>query len=155
MSALRAVPVIPGPAPGYPLIPGPVIPLLEHLRNTRSIYAEFYDPGGQRYGLPTYPYRCAPDGWLTRRQLRAAGLRPGGQQPCGQILWKHRGKRRFAYLYLRSLALPKRTATPAQIVAIGKALAARMMCPACGNFQPYCIPTSIGMCNDCAAGSTP
>jgi hypothetical protein len=152
---MRAVPVIPGPAPGYPEIPGPRIPLLESLRNTRSIYVEFYDPGGQRYGLPTYPYRCAPDGWLTRRQLRAEGLRPGGQQPCGQILWKHRGKRRVGYLYLRSLALPVRPMSAAKWRAVCAAICARMTCPVCDTWQPYCIPTSIGMCNDCTAGSTP
>src|SRR5260221_12897323 len=103
-----AVPVIPGPAPDLPAIPRPTIPILESLRNTRSIRVEFYDPGGQRHGLPTYPYRFAPDGWLTRRQLRAEGLRPGGQLPHGQVLWKHRGMRRVAYLYLRALALPVR-----------------------------------------------
>jgi hypothetical protein len=153
--ALRSVPVVPGPTPGYPAIPGPRIPLLESLRNTRSIYVEFYDPGGQRYGLPTYPYRSAPDGWLTRRQLRAAGLRPGGQQPCGQVLWKHRGKRRVAYLYLQSLALPVRPMTPAKWAALAAALIARMTCPRCGQVKRYCIPVSVGWCNDCAAGSTP
>ncbi|CAL9483282.1 hypothetical protein SUDANB146_03428 [Streptomyces sp. enrichment culture] len=29
--------------------------------------------------LPAYRWRLAPDGLATRRQLRAAGLRPGGQ----------------------------------------------------------------------------
>ena len=45
---------------------------------TQRHYIEFYDPDGSRYGLPTYPYRWAPKGLLTRRQLRANGLRPGG-----------------------------------------------------------------------------
>jgi len=155
VSAPRAVPVFPGPAPGYPAIPGPRVPLLDALRAARGIYAEFYDPGGQRYGLPTYPYRWAPACYATVRQLRARGLRPGGQQPVAQVLWKHRGKRRVAYLYLISLALPKRQATAAQIVAICKALNARMTCPACGDWKPYCIPTSIGQCNECAAGGRP
>jgi hypothetical protein len=153
--SLRAAPVLPGPAPGYPAIPGPRIPLLDSLYSTRGIYTEFYDPGGQRYGLPAYPFKWAPLGYATARQLRARGLRPGGQQPVAQVLWKHRGKRRVAYLYLVSLALPKRAATPAQLVAIGKALTARMTCPECGTWKSYCIPTSVGMCNDCAAGSTP
>ena len=63
---------------------------------TRGIYVEFYDPDGTRYGLPTYPYHWAPKHLLTIRQLRARGLRPGGQQPAAQILW--RKGRRVAYL---------------------------------------------------------
>jgi hypothetical protein len=145
--------VIPGPALGYPAIPGPRVPLLDSLWSTRGIYSEFYDPGGQRYGLPTYPYRWAPDIYATRRQLAARGLRPGGQQPAGQILWRHKGRRRVAYLYLVCLALPKRTATPAQMRAVCAALSARMTCPLCATWKPYCIPRSLGMCNDCAAGS--
>ena len=155
MSAPRAVPVFPGPAPGYPAIPGPRVPLLDALYNAKRIYTEFYDPDGMRYGLPTYPFRWAPACYATRRQLRARGLRPGGQQPCAQVIWRHRGKRRVAYLYLVSLALPKRTATPAQMRAICAALSARMTCPACDTWKPYCIPTSTGMCNDCAAGGRP
>ena len=63
----------------------------------RAWFIEFYDPDGTRYGLPTYPYRWAPQGLLTIRQLRARGLRPGGQDIAAQILWR-RGKR-VAYLY--------------------------------------------------------
>ena len=59
----------------------------------RGIWIDFYDPDGDRYGLPTYPWRCAPDGLLTIRQLRDKGLRPGGQDIAAQILWR-RGKRR-------------------------------------------------------------
>lgn len=123
---------------------------LDRLR-TRGIWPEFYDPGGQRYRLPTYPWKFAPAGLSTMRQLRAKGLRPGGQEPIAQILWRHRKQRRVAYLYREDLSLPKRHATPAQLVAIGKALQARRTCPTCGTEKPYCIPTSIGECNDCAA----
>jgi hypothetical protein len=123
------------------------VPTLDGARS-RGIYVQFYDPDGTRFGLPTYPYRWAPKGLLTTRQLRARGLRPGGQQPAAQILWR-RGKR-VAYLYLASLALPKRTATPAQLAAIAAALRARRTCPACSQEKTYCIPTSRGICNDCA-----
>jgi hypothetical protein len=115
---------------------------------SRAMYIEFYDPDGTRYGIPTYPWRSAPKGLLTVRQLRARGLRPGGQQPAAQILWR-KGKR-VAYLYLTSLALPKRTATPAQLAALAAAMRARRTCPACGLEKPYCIPLSRGECNDCA-----
>jgi hypothetical protein len=148
---LRAVPVLPGPAIGYPAIPGPRIPLLDALRCApRSIYVEFYDPGGQRYGLPTYPYCWAPKGYVTRRQLRAKGLRPGGQQPSGQIIWRHHGRRRVAYLYQESLSLPVRPMSAAMWLAHAAAMRARMTCPVCQTWQPYCIPVSRGMCNDCA-----
>src|SRR5690242_14648387 len=115
----------------------------------KGIYIQFYDPDGSRYGMPTYPYRCAPDGLLTKRQLRASGLRPAGQHIVAQILWKHKGRRRVAYLYRADLAKPKRQATPAQLTAIQAALRARRTCPTCGSEKDYCIPLSLGECNDC------
>jgi hypothetical protein len=121
----------------------------------RGMYLEFYDPNGVRYGFPTYPYSGAPDGYATRRQLRAAGLRPGGQPVTAQILWRHRTQRRVAYLYELALAKPKRTATPAQRAAIGKALLARRTCPTCTQVKPYYIPRRYGECLDCAPGGTP
>ena len=127
------------------------VPYLDNLRTTRNIFTEFYDPDGQRYGLPTYPYHWAPAGLLTIRQLRARGLRPGGQDIVAQILWRHRKQRRVAYLYREDQAKPKRTATTAQLAAIAKALRARRTCPTCGTEKPYCIPRSKGECNDCAA----
>jgi hypothetical protein len=126
------------------------IPVLDGAR-TRGIYVQFYDPYGTRYGIPTYPYHWAPKNLLTRRQLRAQGLRPGGQQPTAQILWR-RGVR-VAYLYRTDLALPKRQATPAQLAVIGRALAARRTCLTCGTEKAYCMPRSTGECNDCTNGS--
>jgi len=122
------------------------IPTLDGARS-RGIYVQFYDPDGRRYGIPTYPYRWAPKNLYTARQLRARGLRPGGQSPTAQILWR-RGLR-VAYLYRADLALPKRQATTAQRTAIGKALRARRTCPACGAEKPYYIPRSLGECLDC------
>jgi hypothetical protein len=107
----------------------------------------FYDPTGARYGLPTYPYKFAPDGLATRRQLRAQGLRPGGQDIAAQILWRN-GKR-IAYLYRIDLALPKRTATQAQLAAIDRAMTARRACPTCQQVKPYVIPRRYGECLDC------
>jgi hypothetical protein len=111
---------------------------------------EFYDPDGEHYGLPTYPWRWAPDGLLTARQLRARGLRPGGQEICAQILWRHKRHRRVAYLYDEAAAKPKRAATPAQLVAVEAALRARRTCTTCGREKPYYIPRSLGECLDCA-----
>lgn len=117
---------------------------------SKGMYIQFYDPDGARYSIPTYPWRSAPPGLYTMRQLRARGLRPGGQQPVAQILWRKHKRQRVAYLYLASLALPKRTATPAQLAALAAAMRARRTCPSCGTEKPYCIPTSRGECNDCA-----
>jgi len=116
----------------------------------RSRWPEFYDPDGLRFGIPTYPYHHAPDGLMTRRQLRAEGLRPGGQDIKAQILWCHRQQRRVAYLYDITAAKPKRDATPAQQLAIEKALAARRTCPTCGEEKDFCIPRSLGECWQCA-----
>jgi hypothetical protein len=122
------------------------IPTLDGARS-RGIYVQFYDPDGRHYGIPTYPYRWAPKHLYTTRQLRARGLRPAGQSPAAQILWR-RGLR-VAYLYRADLALPRRQATPAQHAAIAKALCARRTCPTCGTEKPYYIPLSLGECLDC------
>ncbi|MEU7935287.1 RRQRL motif-containing zinc-binding protein [Micromonospora echinofusca] len=114
------------------------------------IRAAFYDPEGTRYGIPTYWWRGAPAGYATRRQLRARGLRPGGQEVAAQVLWRGVGGVRAAYLYRVDLARPKRMATPAQRAAIGCALRARRTCPTCQVVQPYYIPRSHGECLDCA-----
>ena len=112
--------------------------------------AGVYDPDSERFGIPTNPYHFAPDGLMTRRQLRAEGLRPGGQDIKAQILWRHRQHRRVTYLYDISGAKPKRDATPAQQLAIGKALATRRTCPTCGEEKDFCIPPSLGECWQCA-----
>ncbi|EWM67797.1 MULTISPECIES: RRQRL motif-containing zinc-binding protein [unclassified Micromonospora] len=114
------------------------------------IRAAFHDPDGARYGIPTYWWRGAPPGYATRRQLTAAGLRPGGQPIAAQILWKGVGGTRAAYLYRLDLAAPKRTATPAQRRAIAAALLARRTCPTCRHVRPYYIPRSLGECLACA-----
>jgi hypothetical protein len=112
---------------------------------------EFYDPTGERYGIPTYPFKMAPTGLGTRRQLRADGLRPGGQTVAAQLMWR-RGKR-VAYLYRLDLAGPKRTATPAQLAALDRALTARRTCPDCGQRKDYYIPRRTGACLDCTGGA--
>jgi len=97
----------------------------------------------------------APAGLLTRRQLAARGLRPGGQPVVAQVLWRSRryhapGSVRAAYLYDSQTAKPKRTATPAQLTAIAKACAARRTCPECRQDRGYTIPRCLGICLDCA-----
>ncbi|MDK1477053.1 RRQRL motif-containing zinc-binding protein [Streptomyces sp. 549] len=111
----------------------------------------FYDPDGTRYGLPTYPWRFAPDGYATRRQLWALGLRPGGQDVAAQLM---RGRRRrpplVAYLYRIDAAKPVRPMTPAKRAALDRANTARRTCPDCGRDAGYTIPASLGSCVPCA-----
>ncbi|MFE0809925.1 RRQRL motif-containing zinc-binding protein [Streptomyces sp. NPDC058848] len=101
--------------------------------------------------LPTYRWRLAPDGYATRRQLRARGLRPGGQCVAAQL---ERPRRRreplVAYLHRVDLAKPVRPMTPAKWVALARANAARRLCPECGRDAGYVIPAALGMCVPCA-----
>ena len=127
-------------------------PVLDRLADRIGIRVEFYDPAGIRHGLPTFPYHWAPDGLVTRRQLRAHGLRPNGQPVFAQILWRHRTHVRCAYLYRLDQAAPKRSATPAQLQAVGKALAARRTCRHCGITRDYYIPRRTGACLICEPG---
>lgn len=101
--------------------------------------------------LPVFRWRLAPDGYATRRQLRARGLRPGGQDVAAQL---ERPRRRraplIAYLYRIDRALPVRPMTPGKRAALAEAMRARRICPECRRDAGYVIPTSLGMCVPCA-----
>ncbi|MFJ2176454.1 RRQRL motif-containing zinc-binding protein [Streptomyces sp. NPDC087851] len=100
--------------------------------------------------LPVYRWRLAPDGYATRRQLRALGLRPGGQDVAAELQRPRRGRPPLiAYLYRVDRALPVRPMTPARRAALAKANAARRLCPNCRTDAGYCIPRSLGMCVPC------
>ncbi|WP_157254962.1 RRQRL motif-containing zinc-binding protein [Nonomuraea typhae] len=121
------------------------------------IRAAFYDPAGERYGIPTYPWRMAPPHLRTLRQLADEGLRPGGQGVQAQVLWRSRRYRarggiRPAYLYDVRFALPKRTPTERQMAALDKANRARRTCPNCSRDVGYVLPRHLGICLDCAEG---
>ena len=113
-------------------------------------------PGRRRGGLLVFPFRGAPAGLATRRQLRAAGLRPGGQDITAVIEWR-RG-RAWAGLYRVDLARPVRPFTAAKRAAIDAALTTRRNCRVCGTDVGYYLPRSTGRrCWDCdqPAGDTP
>jgi hypothetical protein len=101
--------------------------------------------------VPVYPWRLAPEGLATRRQLRAMDLRPGGQDVVAQV---ERPRRRrpplVAYLYRVDAAKPVRPMTPAKWAALDKANAARRICPQCRMDAGYVIPASLGVCVPCA-----
>ncbi|GGU84432.1 hypothetical protein GCM10010260_16860 [Streptomyces filipinensis] len=101
--------------------------------------------------IPVYRWRLAPEGLATRRQLRAKGLRPGGQDVAAQL---ERPRRRrgplVAYLYSIEHAKPVRPMTPAKRAALAKANAARRTCPQCRRDAGYVIPPSLGACVSCA-----
>ncbi|MBK3626994.1 hypothetical protein JHN59_19515 [Streptomyces sp. MBT49] len=101
--------------------------------------------------LPVYPWRLAPDGLATRRQLRAKGLRPGGQDVVAQIERpRYRRGPLVAYLYAVDAAKPVRPMTPAKQAALDKANQARRTCPKCERDAGYVIPAQLGMCVPCA-----
>ncbi|MFD5736533.1 RRQRL motif-containing zinc-binding protein [Streptomyces sioyaensis] len=100
--------------------------------------------------LPVFRWRLAPDGYATRRQLRALGLRPGGQDVAAQFERPRRRAPLVAYLYRIDLAKPVRPMTPGRWAALDKANTALRTCPNCRKDAGYSIPRSIGMCNACA-----
>ncbi|BFV58727.1 hypothetical protein KCMC57_up38310 [Kitasatospora sp. CMC57] len=101
--------------------------------------------------LPTYKWRQAPDGLLTRRQLRKQGLRPNGQPVAAQIRWHSRyGTTAEAHLFRPELAAPVRKMTPAWRAALNAANRARRSCPACGRDAGYVLPRHLGTCMPCA-----
>lgn len=101
--------------------------------------------------LPVYRWRLAPDGLATRRQLRALGLRPGGQDVAAQI---ERPRRRrgplIAYLYRVDRAKPVRPMTAGRWAALERANTARRTCPQCRRDAGYVIPPTLGTCSTCA-----
>ncbi|MBP8532991.1 RRQRL motif-containing zinc-binding protein [Streptomyces sp. MK37H] len=115
-------------------------------------FGKCYDPSGARYGIPTFPWRLAPDGMATRRQLRARGLRPGGQPIAAQVMRANRraGGVQVAFLYRLERAKRVRPMTAAKSAALAAAMLARRTCPACRTDAGYCIPTSLGLCVTCA-----
>ncbi|MFK0178196.1 RRQRL motif-containing zinc-binding protein [Streptomyces xanthochromogenes] len=118
-----------------------------------TAYARCYDPAGDRYGIPTFPWKFAPDGYATRRQLRVRGLRPGGQEVAAQLMRtsvRRKAGVSVAYLYRVDRALPVRPMTSRKWGALALAMLARRTCPKCRVVYSYCIPVSLGMCVLCA-----
>lgn len=109
------------------------------------------DPTGEHHGgIPTYIWRTAPEGLLTRRQLSAKGLRRGGQPIAGQV---RRGGQ-YAQLFREDLAKPKFTLTDDKLAAVHIAALSRQRCAGpCGRDALGYIPKQKapcwGRCWDC------
>ncbi|MGW3635511.1 RRQRL motif-containing zinc-binding protein [Streptomyces sp. NPDC005122] len=101
--------------------------------------------------VSTFPWRMAPDGYATRRQLRARGLRPGGQPIAAQVMVTNRrvNTPRVAYLYCENLAKPVRPMTSRKWGALAPAMLARRTCPRCEVIYSYCLSTRYGICGLC------
>jgi hypothetical protein len=107
-------------------------------------------------GLPVFCWRgrpCAPPPGLgTRRQLRAVGMRPAGQDPAAWLLFWHRKayrRQELAALYRVALAKPVRPMTAGRVLALDAAMTARRTCRRCGQVRDYCVPTSTRQCWEC------
>ncbi|WP_198961616.1 hypothetical protein [Pseudonocardia sp. MH-G8] len=85
--------------------------------------------GIARRGWPVFP---APAGHEAARPARREEL-----------------PRNYGLLYDPADLAAKRVATPAQLRALARALAARRHCPRCRRDVGYCVPTSLGACIDC------
>ncbi|GAB3119998.1 hypothetical protein GCM10027160_35100 [Streptomyces calidiresistens] len=107
--------------------------------------------------LPTHEWGEAPEGLVTRRQLRDMGLSPGGHGPVGDVrcrACRYRPLRectRKALLYDVEKAVPKRVPTLAQEEALDKAMAARQTCVRRRVRQDYCVRLDTRMCAACTA----
>lgn len=99
-------------------------------------------------GLPNCFWNGAPAGLATRRQLRQRGLAAGGH-PAVAVVRRRPGGYLHAYLYRLDLAVTKRVATEAVLVALAAAMTARRTCRSCGLDTGCCIPRSLGQCWPC------
>lgn len=103
-------------------------------------------------GLPVLAWGWAPrELFATRRQLRAAGLCPGGRGPVVCLHFAHHRPARsleHAQLYYLPHAAPKRTATPAQLAAVEAATRARRVCRKCGR-EERGMSTISHLCSGC------
>jgi hypothetical protein len=107
---------------------------------------------GTREGTILLSWGIGPRGTLaTRRQLRAMGLRPGGQDPVAVLYFRcgKAGKKVYADLFLIEHAKPVRPMTPGRQAALDKAMAARRTCRECRETGYVELPKAHRTCEAC------
>ncbi|MGW0573010.1 RRQRL motif-containing zinc-binding protein [Streptomyces tauricus] len=112
--------------------------------------------------LEEFDRGACPGHLVTRRQLRARNVSPGGHGPVAVLRcrrcrntpqWSctHPGR---AWLYDVRQARPKRVPTFAQEWALDRAMAVRQTCPRCRRRYVYCLPLrTLGSCLECHDGT--
>jgi hypothetical protein len=125
----------------YPWVLAPV-PWSEDREFTRGCW----------HGKPLLSHNTAPRSLLaTRRQLRALGKRPGGQDAVAFLYFRCRKAAKIVHanLYLIADAKPVRPMTPAREAALAKAMAARRTCRECGDTGWAELPRAHRTCEAC------
>ncbi|WP_103503944.1 RRQRL motif-containing zinc-binding protein [Streptomyces sp. SM14] len=126
-------------------------------RRTLTLAAVPAADDGQEHVV--YEHGTAPDYLMTRRQLRDAGLSPGGHGPVATLRCKRCGYyplrvcTREANLFDSRLAAARRVPTLRQEEALDKAMAARQTCEQCRVRQPHCLPRADRRCHSCSTTS--
>lgn len=107
---------------------------------------------GSLDGVILLSWGIAPrDKLATRRQLRAMGKRPGGQDPAAVLYFRCRkaATRVYANLYLVERAKPVRPMTQARRAALAKAMTARRTCRQCREVAEAELPRAYRVCEPC------
>ena len=141
-SMLRAAPVMPGPAIGYPEIPGPRIPFLDAC-GTGAPTSSSTTPAAS--GSACQPTRSNGPRRATRPGA-SSGLRafaPAASSPAAHALAPP-GRRGSAYLYLPCLALPVRPMSVAMWNSHAAAMQAGMTCPCRRSGSPTASRSRAG-----------
>jgi hypothetical protein len=93
---------------------------------------------GFRYGLPVFAWGGAPADLLTRAQLRAGGLQPGGQDPVALLVFRHVKP----YARKTVASVERQPATVTQLRGLAAAHRVRRTCRSCRRVQTHFVPTS-------------
>lgn len=116
---------------------------------------------GFRDGLPVFGWRgkpgAVPNGLYTRGQLRAKGLRPGGADADGLLVFGHRLPARseeVCELWREEIAVPVRSMTPRMWLAHEAAMRARRFCQAHQGYVDHCVRGPRKQCGTCFANDT-
>ncbi|WP_199443849.1 RRQRL motif-containing zinc-binding protein [Umezawaea beigongshangensis] len=116
---------------------------------------------GREDGLLVFAWRgrpgAVPPGLATRRQLRAAGLRPNGQGAQALLWFRHRWpfrREELAELFLVALAAPVRPMTAGRVLSLDAAMRARRTCRTCHQVADHVVRGPRRQCSACFSTDT-